>query len=226
MHRGLQGTGLTRCVCTSADILTQIPGAAAIQRWGAKVMMSIDMAVTAALCLAIPLVTRSAGPRVLAPLLTVIGLSQGPLIPANQVLKRNWLRDGPSKALILRLMAVPPMISDILADTVYPILCVSFGWQAMPYIHGACTAAFLVLWHFLVTDKPQVAAPDPTPDPTPRTQAKVSTKTVEWRIFTLAPVISVMMAKFGSGVLSYSLEQWAPIYFVRSHIPPAAHLRI
>ena len=94
-------------------------------------MMSIDMAVTAALCLAIPLVTRSAGPRVLAPLLTVIGLSQGPLIPANQVLKRNWLRDGPSKALILRLMAVPPMISDILADTVYPILCVSFGWQAM-----------------------------------------------------------------------------------------------
>ena len=94
-------------------------------------MMSIDMAVTAALCLAIPLVTRSAGPRVLAPLLSVIGLSQGPLIPANQVLKRNWLRDGPSKALILRLMAVPPMISDILADTVYPILCVSFGWQAM-----------------------------------------------------------------------------------------------
>ena len=83
-----------------------------------------------------------------------------------------------------------------------------------------------MLWHFLVTDKPQVAAPDPTPDPTPRTQAKVSTKTVEWRIFTLAPVISVMMAKFGSGVLSYSLEQWAPIYFVRSHIPPAAHLRI
>ena len=76
-------------------ILTQIPGSFAIQKWGAKVVMSIDMLVTSSLCLAIPFVTRSGGPSMLAPLLTIIGLSHGPLIPALQVLKKDWLKPGP-----------------------------------------------------------------------------------------------------------------------------------
>jgi glutaredoxin len=317
-------------------ILTQIPGSFAIQRWGAKVIMSIDMLVTATLCFLIPLVTRRGGPRMLAPLLTIIGLSHGPLIPALQVLKRNWLKPGPGRALILRLMSVPPMIADLLSDTVYPAICVSVGWQWMPYLHGAMTAAMLAAWHLFVTDKPIAAAIEDKPaggsaaggseleqeifgaapvvvftqvgcpdcarllellDALPLTaratrrgaeegspqrdllaaktgaaslpqlfiggehvggadaaraavdkgtlgaslhragacrnaahaQNAAATavmawpapkedeaKTVEWRIFTLPCVLSVMWAKFGTGVLSYALEQWAPIYFVEN----------
>jgi sugar phosphate permease len=211
-------------------ILTQIPGSFAIQKWGAKVIMSIDMLVTASMCLLIPFVTRTGGPSVLAPMLTIIGLSHGPLIPALQVLKKDWLKPGPGRALILRLMSVPPMIADLLSDTIYPAICVKAGWQAMPYIHGTATALFLGAWHLFVTDKPVLTdAPEPTkaspaavaateqpPPPPPPLQPEEKKKTVEWRIFKLPCILSVMMAKFGTGVLSYSLEQWAPIYFVEN----------
>ena len=85
-------------------LVTQIPGSWAIQRSGAKLVMSVDMAITAALCLLIPSVITNGGPRMLAPVLTMIGLSQGPLIPSLQVLKKDWLPSGPARAMILRMM--------------------------------------------------------------------------------------------------------------------------
>jgi hypothetical protein len=61
-----------------------------------------------------------------------------------------------------------------------------------------------------------VAATEQPPPPPPPLQPEEKKKTVEWRIFKLPCILSVMMAKFGTGVLSYSLEQWAPIYFVEN----------
>lgn len=58
------------------------------------------------------------------------------------------------RALILRFMSIPPMVADLLSDTIYPAICVSAGWQAMPYIHGVGTGLFLILWHLFVSDKP------------------------------------------------------------------------
>ena len=58
-------------------------GAWLIQRIGAKAVLFWDMAATAALCLLVPAAARSA--RLLAVLLTVMGVVSGPLIPAMQV---------------------------------------------------------------------------------------------------------------------------------------------
>jgi hypothetical protein len=60
--------------------------------------MSVDMAVTAALCMLIPAVMRGGGPRMLAPVLTCIGLFQGPLIPSLQVSQSDALLDVDSSS--------------------------------------------------------------------------------------------------------------------------------
>lgn len=52
---------------------------------GAKIVMTVDMVVTAVLCMLIPTAIKTGGPRMMAPMLTLIGLAQGPLIPALQV---------------------------------------------------------------------------------------------------------------------------------------------
>ena len=71
-----------------------------------------------------------------------------------QVLKKDWLPQGPARAMILRLMSIPPLLGDLLATSIYPYLCVKLGWQAFPYIHGIWTAGFLGLWMLFVKDKP------------------------------------------------------------------------
>ena len=202
-------------------ILTQIPGSFAIQKYGAKIVLLVDMVVTATLCFCIPLATSTGGPRMLAPILTVIGLSQGPLIPALQVRKKDWLPAGPGRALILRLMSVPPMVSDMLATTIYPFICVKFGWQAFPYVHGVLTASFLVLWKLFVQDKPPLSPEEKALADAAKAKqaAEAKAKTIEWRIFTLPCVLSCMWAKFGSGVLSYALEQWGEIFDSTSYEP-------
>jgi MFS family permease len=134
-------------------LLTQIPGAALIQKYGAKAVLLVDMAGTSVLCLLAPLAAASSA-RALAGLLTVMGLFQGPLIPAIQVLKRSWLPDGPEKALVLRFMSLPFVLSEVLALTVYPWLSVNFGWRAMPICHGVSTGIYALAWLALVKDEP------------------------------------------------------------------------
>lgn len=215
-------------------IATQIPGSYAIQRYGAKLVMAIDMVVTACVCFLMPSAIRIGGPRMLAPLLTLAGLSQGPLIPALQVLKKDWLPNGPSRAMILRLMSVPPICSEVLANTIYPLICIRFGWHLFPYVHGVFTLGTMALWQLFLQNKPpparshcfetsvatgssssgggSAAAMGAAPAP----PAQAPPKTVEWRIFKLPCVLSCIWAKFGSGVLSYSLDMWAPLYFVEN----------
>lgn len=40
------------------------------------------------------------------------------------MLKKDWLPHGPARAMILRLMSIPPVLSDLLATSIYPFLCV------------------------------------------------------------------------------------------------------
>ena len=128
--------------------------------------------------------------------------------------QRPAVSAGPGRALILRLMSVPPMVSDMLATTIYPFLCVTFGWQAFPYVHGVLTASFLVLWKLFVQDKPPLSPEEKALADAAKAKqaAEAKAKTIEWRIFTLPCVLSCMWAKFGSGVLSYALETWGEIF--------------
>ena len=48
----------------------------------------------------------------------------------------------------------------------------------------------------------------------PRPIALSADRRVEWRVFTVPAVNACIMAKVGTGVLGYALEQWAPYYFV------------
>ena len=80
------------------------------------------------------------------------------------MLKRSWLPTGPEKALVLRFMSLPFVLSEVLALTIYPWISVKFGAFAMPLFHGCATAAFAAVWALLVRDDPPPAlagAPPP-----------------------------------------------------------------
>ena len=153
-------------------LITQIPGSMLIQRVGPKLVLFWDMALTALLSLAIPYAARRSA-RALAAVLTLMGLVQGPLYAAIQAMKREWLPRGPERALVLRFMSLPYMLSGVLALTVYPMLSVRFGWQAMPIVHGLATGVYSVVWLRLVRDTPPKPEPEPELEPEPEPEPEL-----------------------------------------------------
>ena len=71
-----------------ADLATQLPGSYLIQRVGAKVVLTANMLGTTLILLAVPAVSSL---RALAALLLAMGVLQGPFIPAQNCLKREWM---------------------------------------------------------------------------------------------------------------------------------------
>lgn len=75
-------------------LVSQIPGAALIDRIGPKIVMGVNMLGTCGLFLLLPVFVRIGGGgrvsrqvRIMASTLTVCGFFQGPLIPGQQVMR-------------------------------------------------------------------------------------------------------------------------------------------
>ena len=87
-------------------VASHVPGGWAVQRFGGKVVLTINMVGTAVLCVAMPLAMRvraSLRAVTISSLLLCMGLFQGPLIPALQHMRKDWLPTGPGRALAMRL---------------------------------------------------------------------------------------------------------------------------
>ena len=208
-----------------ADLATQLPGSYLIQRVGAKVVLTANMLGTTLILLAVPAVSSL---RALAALLLAMGVLQGPFIPAQNCLKREWMPQGAERAFAVRIVSLGNNVSNVLASSLTPWLAVNYGWSAVPLVYGVAVGAFGVLWHATMTDRPEPEpelkpepAPEPAPEPEPEQQDEVAEqkqpepeKTVEWRIFTVPAVLSCIAARVGFGAVGFALQIWAPTYFV------------
>lgn len=207
-------------------LATQLPGSYLIQKIGPKTVQTINMLSTALILLVAPL-TSSA--YTLAALLGLMGVVQGPFIPAMNCLKRNWMPQGAERAFATRVVGLGNNVSNILASSLTPLLAVNFGWASVPLVYGSAVLAFGIWWHASTTDQPLPEpgidhssqlphAPEPEPPAQPEEDERIRTddgeKTVEWRIFTVPAVLSCIAARVGFGAVGFALQIWAPSYFV------------
>lgn len=104
----------------SGYILTQIPSAPLIQRFGAKPVLGVGIAGTAAVFLAVPRLS-SAGAVTTA--MAVMGLLQGPLGPGSSAMNAEWMPRGSiEQTWALRAIALSHTLSPLFSVWLVPRL--------------------------------------------------------------------------------------------------------
>ena len=117
-------------------MVTQVPGGWASQRFGAKVVNSLNVGGQALFLVLLPAAAKM-GVRSVAVVLTCLGMCQGPLVPAQAVVQRHWLPAGPERAWVSRLTQVGQRIGKIVTTVSTPWLASTRGWRSVPYIYAA-----------------------------------------------------------------------------------------
>jgi sugar phosphate permease len=109
-------------------LVTQVPSGFLIQKYGAKLMLTVNMVGTALATAALPLALSSARPITATWVaLTISGMFQGSLIPGHQEMKRNWLPAGAGKAFANRIIGLSLCVHSLLATSLTPFLATRFG---------------------------------------------------------------------------------------------------
>lgn len=133
----------------------------------------------------------------------------------------NWLTDGPEKAWALRIMGLGGRVGYTVAGALTPWLAATAGWQAIPYTLGAAAALFGVVWQLFATERPAAAVEACGGAAEEKAGGGVvgkeggggGEKSMEWRIFTVGPVLGATAAHFASNNLGYLFLQWSPTYY-------------
>ena len=153
----LARAGLTGPAALFADVAAHIPGGYAVQRFGGKLLLTLNMAVGAIVCALIPLAAslpHSVRAAALAALLAALGVCQGPLIPALQTMRKDWIPKGPGRALALRLQDLGGTLTGVAAPLLPPMVAMRFGWKSFFYGYAVFMGAFTVIWHRNARDRP------------------------------------------------------------------------
>jgi ACS family D-galactonate transporter-like MFS transporter len=99
-------------------LLTQLPAGWLAQRFGAKLVLSLNMFGTAVLYSLLPMAARSSSSTLpVAGLLTTMGLCQGGLIPAEAAINREWLTgmDPTGRAWMIRVLGFAHQACHLIA---------------------------------------------------------------------------------------------------------------
>ena len=141
-------------------LLTQLPAGWLAQRFGAKLVLTLNMAGTAVLFSLLPSAVRAGGAASTLPvagLLTTMGLCQGGLIPAEAAINREWLAgmEPTARAWMLRVLGFAHQLCHLLATWATPRLASSGrGWPAVCAMYGGSAAVVTVLWQLFAASHP------------------------------------------------------------------------
>ncbi len=220
-------------------MVTQVPGGWASQRFGAKVVNSLNVGGQALFLVLLPAAAKM-GVRSVAVVLTCLGMCQGPLVPAQAVVQRHWLPAGPERAWVSRLTQVGQRIGKIVTTVSTPWLASTRGWRSVPYIYAACTGAFWLAWCAFAANTPRdwsgwphmneaeiklledgkaAGAKKQTPAGKPTSKsagakAGSSGSTPWWKVGAARAIILMHIA---ANATEYTLTQWAPTFFIEMH---------
>jgi MFS family permease len=211
-------------------LVTQIPAGYLIQRFGAKVLLTVNMIGTAMCTMVLPLTLSGSAPISLTWLaLTISGMFQGSLIPGHQDMKRHWLPSGPGRAVANRIIGIGHSLNALLSTSLTPMLAERLGWRAVLRLYGLLALGFAGVWHAVATDRPASCQLEPQPPPAEKAAlgtAAVAAKVVgegqaapapekvfEPRIFTVPAVLVAVGCKGTAGLPEYCLTQWLPTEF-------------
>jgi hypothetical protein len=106
-------------LCCVADMITMVPLGWVAQTHGAKVVLQLGNVGTAVAMLLLPAMA-SAGANAASLCFFLLGLLQGPFVPAHNEMKRAWVAEGPGKPLALMIIGLGNRIGGAAASTVTP----------------------------------------------------------------------------------------------------------
>ena len=223
--------------------LTQVPGGALADRFGAKNVMTFALGSSALCCLALPTLYDTLGmPGLLAALVTM-GAVQGPMFPTSSVVLAGWMptaRPGEpdEKAWGTSMLDVGISLGTLLIIPVVTFLSDAVGWRHTYHAVGAASLAFTGLWHALAASTPAESrlissdeldyltrsiAPKKK-KPTPHEGASGATKAASgvlrntwvglpWAVATHGGLWAVFGAHMAFNFGAYYLTNWSPTYY-------------
>ena len=181
----------------------------------------------------LPTLDSSPAPGVSArcPPLTVLLRKQGPLIPGQQVMRRNWLPKpgSPERPIHLKFISLGGQFSGLLASVVTPIIATRLGWRAVNRIMGGGGLCLAALWfakaasaplHFKprpgsAQPPPPTAASDRAPAPAPAPKPPTSKGGKVSLAFLRDPaVLATLWCKMASGNMNYTMTSYTPTIFM------------
>jgi predicted N-acetyltransferase YhbS len=141
-----------------------LPGGLAVRHMGAKRLMGLGLAGTAALLAAMPLAAgrvaagAAASPRALWQLWLVMcgmGVLSAPLMPASTVLQREWMPAwlGTERVWAIKIPMLAMKTGRTVTNLAIPLLAARFGWRAaIGAVYAAATAVAAVAWQAGVSE--------------------------------------------------------------------------
>eukprot|EP01052_Picozoa_sp_SAG31_P022997 SAG31_NODE_1861_length_7044_cov_169.866379_6_plen_359_part_00 len=189
-----------------------IPGGYMVQVLGGKITLALNMWGSAAVCALVPVAawaapTRQTRLRCLMGLLFALGLCQGPLIPALQTMRKDWIPNGPGRALALRLQDLGGTVTGLVAPLLPPLVATQLGWKAFFGGYAIYCATAAAIWQRYAQDKPNAAKLIPA-------RSNEKGNVVDWGIFRTVGVQAMVAAQIGAGMSNYVMMQWQPVYFI------------
>ena len=191
-------------------VLTQVPGGAVIQRYGAKPAMVLGQAGTAAAFLISP---QLSSPVSVGVLLALMGLCQGPLGPGWSALNVAWMPKGSiEQTWALRALGLAHTMSPLFAAWLVPRLVrlgdIGRAWTVLGGFATAVTAAYALLARS--TPPPAATTSTITTASVTAPQQEAKKDWGEWGILAVPAVHSFMGMMIGEGSASLMVLQWAP----------------
>jgi ACS family sodium-dependent inorganic phosphate cotransporter len=194
-------------------LLTQMPAGPLVQRYGGKRMLSVCLFGSAGCFLAAPLSMERGGVALISALFGLNGLLTGPMMPTLQQVNADWIpTEGQERPLVVRIQNLAHNVAPMLGAFLTPVLCRG-GWKRAFYIYGGVVGVWGVLWHFLVSSRRPQSATTVGKDDNAKSAPVEEATTPEWRIFTLAPVLSLIFWNFSGNFLFAVLQILGPTYY-------------
>lgn len=134
-------------------VVTQLPGGMLAERYGAKYVLGLGMLASTISTLLTPIVSRSFGVVGLVVLRTIMGLGQGPLYPALNVLMSHWapqLERGRMGALVF----AGAQLGNVVSMAASGFIIDALGWSGVFYIFGAIGSLWFALWLAIFASNP------------------------------------------------------------------------
>eukprot|EP01046_Picozoa_sp_COSAG06_P057245 COSAG06_NODE_11099_length_1567_cov_0.868529_1_plen_448_part_10 len=225
------------CGCTartcSGYLCSQIPSAGLIQTKGAKLIGGLSMIGTCGLFALLPLFARlgrstAETVRIMAACLTACGFCQGPLMPGQMVMRRNWLpkTGSPERPIHARVVAFGGQFAAIFATSVTPWLATKFGWSSVNTVMGGSGLLCCALWFAKCAEVPQhwrrrgdplssVISSAPAPAAA-ATAAQKKAKAFNFGIFRDPAVIAVTWCNMSTLNCMYTMSSYVPTIFIES----------
>jgi ACS family sodium-dependent inorganic phosphate cotransporter len=209
-------------------LLTQVPGGAMADRFGAKRVISYALASSASLCFMIPFAADNYGLPGVWCTIAMMGAAQGPLFPTSTVYLSRWLpkqgKDGADeKAWGTTMLDLGVTVGSMVVLPVANALAETVGWRQAYRCVALAGFAFVAAWNFFAAEEPSKCRlisgeelkflNESVPPPRARAAGSVGILGIPFELFFNPGLWAVFIAHMGFNYGFYFLTNWSPTYY-------------